>query len=87
MDGVVETRSNLGNGTELSDWTPEHAPPATRLAPGGDPSPESTEEKYPPTRDAILILCAVAMAMFLISLVSSSSSPTRQPNSIIHRTE
>jgi hypothetical protein len=29
----------------------------------------------------------VAMAMFLISLVSSSSSPTHQPNSIIHRTE
>jgi hypothetical protein len=76
MDGVVETRSNSGNGTELSDWTPEHALPATRLAPGGDPSPESTEETYPRRRDAILILCAVAMAMFLISLVSSSSSPT-----------
>lgn len=76
MDGVVETRSNSENGTKLSDGIPDHGSPATRSAPGGNSSPESTEETYPPTRDAILILCAVATAMFLVSLVSSSSSPT-----------
>jgi hypothetical protein len=76
MERVVETSTNSGNGIEISDWTPENAPPAARLAPGGDPGPEGTEETYPPTREVILILSAVTMAMFLISLVSSSSSPT-----------
>lgn len=76
MGKVVETRSNSENGTKISDRTLEFAPPAIGLAATRDPNPESMEETYPPIRDAILILCAVATAMFLASLVSSSSSPT-----------
>ncbi|CZR57696.1 uncharacterized protein PAC_07585 [Phialocephala subalpina] len=56
MDEAVETRSNSENGTKLSDRTPKRAPPATSLALGGDPGPESTKETYPPTRDAIFDL-------------------------------
>jgi hypothetical protein len=89
MDGVVETRSNSDNGTQVCDQTTDNPPQATDSAPGGQPSPENTEDTYPPTRDAFLILCGVATALFLVSLLSLSSSPPKvsQPNSIIHRTE
>ncbi|KAE8442513.1 hypothetical protein EG329_003294 [Mollisiaceae sp. DMI_Dod_QoI] len=67
MDGIVESRSNSENGTKLSNRTPENVSPAIRLAPEGAPSLASTEI-YPPIRDAILILCALTMTIFLVSL-------------------
>jgi hypothetical protein len=43
---------------------------------GGAAIPEHGEETYPPSREVIPILLAVASTIFVVSLVSSSSSRT-----------
>jgi hypothetical protein len=70
MADTLETRSSSNNGGKLSENTAESAITASR----GTPEPE-IEEIYPPAREVIPILLAVASSIFLVSLVSSLSLP------------
>lgn len=70
MADALETRASSNNEAKLSENSADSALPAS----GGESQPEDVEETYPPVREVILILGALALAIFLVSLVSSSSS-------------
>jgi hypothetical protein len=72
MEDTLETRSPSNNITKLSENISE--PPTTPA--GGAAIPEHGEETYPPAREVIPILLALASTIFLVSLVSSSSLRT-----------
>jgi hypothetical protein len=69
MEDTLETRSKLDNVPKLSENTGK---PPTTLARAAA-IPENDEETYPPAREVIPILLALASSIFLVSLVSSSS--------------
>lgn len=66
MEETLETRSSTENDVKLSARAPESSVPV----PVGPAMPDNGDEKYPPTREVVLILCALAAAIFLVSLVS-----------------
>jgi hypothetical protein len=68
MENTLETRSPPNNVPKLSENIAE--PPTTPA--GGAAIPEHGEETYPPAREVVPILLALASAIFLVSLVSSS---------------
>lgn len=78
MERVVETTSNTEHGTKVSSPTPENIQPIASSGPAAESSMQESEERYPPTRDAILIVSAVATSMFLVSLVGPSTSTDRK---------
>jgi hypothetical protein len=69
MEDTLETRSPSNNVTKLSENNA--APPTTPAR--GAAIPEHGEETYPPAREVIPILLALASTIFLVSLVSSPS--------------
>ena len=69
MEDTLETRPKSKNDPNISEDTAE---PPTTLA-GGATEPKHDEETYPPAREVIPILLALASTIFLVSLVSSFS--------------
>jgi hypothetical protein len=68
MADTLETGTSASNDAKISEISAASAAPTVEEA----PTLETLEENYPPLREVILIMSALATAIFLVSLVSHS---------------
>jgi hypothetical protein len=65
MEKTLEGPSSQDDEARISETSPAIIESASKEV----PVPDDDDETYPPTREVIIIMCALGSAMFLVGLV------------------
>jgi hypothetical protein len=77
MEKTLEGLSSQDDEVRISETSPATIESASKEL----PVPDDDDETYPPTREVIIIMCALGSAMFLVGLVGFCIPPALKYNS------